>query len=301
MTLANSLEMQSDTSRTAESGAGGTVALAAGCGCSGNPSPSSDAAAAQQFVYALGQIGWRFPSRSVEKEFAQAIGRTDTAGQTDREALHAALSQRRNRYLVRQLCWVFSIEGLETYLLLPRDISDYELFVDAVRPAPTPLDLDIVIGTRGGIAPAGLCNGLSLPMVTVDQIYVFDRETLFASLPLTDGMDEELFARTSSELLDRILQLADNAGTSDEHRAINYLAVRYPQLYNQTILAHQNNLSLTAVESRQSRLNGMRRIVDVILTYTHRITDVSERYFIRVDVTEQFPFLITKLSPYFDR
>lgn len=45
----------------------------------------------------------------------------------------------------------------------------------------------------------------------------------------------------------------------------------------------------------------MRRIVDIILTYTHRITDVSERYFIRVDVTEQYPFLITKLSPYFDR
>jgi len=301
MTLAKSLEMQSDTSWDAELGAAGTVALAAGCGCSGSPTANSDAAAAQQFVYALGQIGWRFPSRSVEKEFAQAIGRADTSGQTDREALHAALSQRRNRYLVRQLCWIFSIEGLETYLLLPRDISDYELFVDAVRPAPTQLDLDIVIGTRGGIAPAGLCNGLSLPMVTVDQIYVFDRDTLFASLPRTDDMDEQLFARTSSELLDRILQLADNAGTSDEHRAINYLAVRYPQLYGQTILAHQNNLSLTAVESRQSRLNGMRRIVDVILTYTHRITDVAERYFIRVDVTEQFPFLITKLSPYFDR
>ena len=28
---------------------------------------------------------------------------------------------------------------------------------------------------------------------------------------------------------------------------------------------------------------------------------VVERSFARVDVTEEFPFLVTKLSPYFDR
>jgi hypothetical protein len=30
-------------------------------------------------------------------------------------------------------------------------------------------------------------------------------------------------------------------------------------------------------------------------------TDVVEKYFVRVDVTEEFPFLVTKLSPYYDR
>jgi PatG C-terminal len=39
----------------------------------------------------------------------------------------------------------------------------------------------------------------------------------------------------------------------------------------------------------------------VIFTYTHRQTDVAEKYFIRIDVTEEFPFLVTKLSPYYDR
>ena len=58
---------------------------------------------------------------------------------------------------------------------------------------------------------------------------------------------------------------------------------------------------MTAVEVRPSRLSGVRRIVDVIFSFTHRQTDVTEKFFVRVDVTEEFPFLVTRLSPYYDR
>jgi len=95
--------------------------------------------------------------------------------------------------------------------------------------------------------------------------------------------------------------MADNAGATDEHRALNYLAVRYPPIYAQTAAAHADNASLTAVDVRRSRLSGVRVILDVIFSYTHRQTDVTEKYFARVDVTEEFPFLVTKLSPYYDR
>ena len=57
----------------------------------------------------------------------------------------------------------------------------------------------------------------------------------------------------------------------------------------------------TAVEVYPSALSGTRKIVDVIFSYTNRNTDVVEKFAVRVDVTEEFPFLITKLSPYFDR
>jgi PatG C-terminal len=53
------------------------------------------------------------------------------------------------------------------------------------------------------------------------------------------------------------------------------------------------------VDVRPSRLSGVRRIVDVIFSFTHRQTDVIEKYFVRVDVTEEFPFLVTRLSPYY--
>ena len=69
--------------------------------------------------YAIGRIEARFPRLSVEKEFAQATGRAETAGQTDQQAFHDVLSKPENRYLARQLCWVLTIQGLETYLVQP--------------------------------------------------------------------------------------------------------------------------------------------------------------------------------------
>lgn len=59
--------------------------------------------------------------------------------------------------------------------------------------------------------------------------------------------------------------------------------------------------SLAAVDVRPSPLNGVRRIVEVIFSYRNRQTDVIEKSFVRVDVTEEFPFLVTKMSPYYDR
>jgi hypothetical protein len=76
-----------------------------------------------------GQIEPQFPTLSAEKEFAQATGRAETAGLSDRRALHAVLSQRENRYLSRQLCWVLRIESLDTYILQPRDPADLDLLV----------------------------------------------------------------------------------------------------------------------------------------------------------------------------
>jgi hypothetical protein len=236
----------------------------------------------------------------VEKEFAQVTGRAETAGLTDRQALHAILSQRQNRYLARQLCYVLTIEGLETYILMPRDPIDFELLVDAVRPAPRPTDVDVVIGVRGPIAPPELCNGLMVPIVAFNQIYSFDVDTFIQSIPRPEQVPAEQFTPAAEELFMRIMQLADNAGATDEHRALNYLVVRYPQIYATTAERHAQNASLTAVEVRPSRLSGVRKIVDVIVSYTHRQTDVIEKYFVRVDVTEEFPFLVTRLSPYFD-
>ena len=109
-----------------------------GCSCSGAGGISQNGAGVISYVYAIGRVEARFPNLAAEKEFAQATGRADTAGKTDQQAFHEVLSQRQNRYLVRQLCWVLTIQGLETYLLQPRDPSDIDMLIDAIRPAPTP-------------------------------------------------------------------------------------------------------------------------------------------------------------------
>jgi hypothetical protein len=55
------------------------------------------------------------------------------------------------------------------------------------------------------------------------------------------------------------------------------------------------------VDVRPSPLGGGRKIVEVVFALTNRTTDVTEKFFTRVDITEEFPFLVTKLSPYYDR
>ena len=95
--------------------------------------------------------------------------------------------------------------------------------------------------------------------------------------------------------------MADNAGATDEHRALNYLAMRYPAIYAKAAEEFGQAYSLTAVEVRPSRLSGTRNVVDVIFAYTNRNTDFTEKFFVRCDMTEKFPFLVTKMSPYYDR
>ena len=253
------------------------------------------------FVYAIGRIEARCPNLSVEKEFAQATGREDTAGKTDGQAFHAVLSKREFRYLARQLCWVLSVQGLETYILQASDPADVDLLVEAIRPVPSPNDIDVVIGVRGPIASPDLCNGLTVPVVLFDQIYSFDRDGLFKAIPRPKKAEPGPFASAAEELFARIMQLTDNAGATDEHRALNYLAMRYPGIYATSAEAFAKDQSLTSVDVRPSPLSGARTIVEVIFTYTNRNTDVAEKFFVRCDVTEEFPFLVTKMSPYYDR
>ena len=58
---------------------------------------------------------------------------------------------------------------------------------------------------------------------------------------------------------------------------------------------------MSGVDVRPSPLSGTRNILDVVFAYTNRNTDFTEKFFVRVDVTEEFPFLVKKLSPYYDR
>ncbi|MCM3900746.1 MAG: hypothetical protein ND866_03490 [Pyrinomonadaceae bacterium] len=278
-----------------------TVSPATCASCGAAADSNGNELAAPSYVFAIGRVEMRFPTLAVEKEFAQATGRANTKGLTDRAAAHAVLSEPTNRYIARQVCWILTIEGLETYILVPRDPADYDQLLEAVRPQPSPLDLDVVVGMRGPIAPPEMCNGLMVPIVAFDQIYSFDRDALIKAIPKPEKTTAKEFGPAAEELFDRIMLAADNAGSTDEHRALNYLAVRYPAIYATAAEAFGRNSSLTAVDVQPSPLSSTRKVVDVIFSFTNRATDVVEKFFTRVDVTEEFPFLVTKMSPYFDR
>jgi hypothetical protein len=157
-----------------------------------------------------------------------------------------------------------------------------------------------VIGIRSHIAPPEYCNGLMIPIVIFHQIYNFSLDELMRALHVPEGKRTEEFGEASHELFHRIYQMTDNAGATDEHRAFNYLLVRYEAIYAKVAEQFEREFSLTAVETRPSLLSGTRNIIEVIFAFNHRHTDFTEKYFVRVDVTEEFPFVVTKLRPYCD-
>src|SRR5208337_1228711 len=192
-------------------------------------------------------------------------------------------------------------DGMETYVLTPRDSQDIDDLIASLRPTPRSTDVDVVIGLRGPNAPPDLCNGLMLPMVRIDKLYSFDVDSLIKSIPRPKDTSAKDAGPAAEEVFQRVMHITGNAGATDEHRALNYLAVRYPAIYAKTAEQFGHNASLSAVEVRPSPLSGARRIVEVIFSYTNRATDVTDKFFVRLDVTEKFPFLVTKLSPYYDR
>ncbi|HJZ95647.1 MAG TPA: S8 family serine peptidase [Candidatus Solibacter sp.] len=276
---------------TAQSGGSCPTCAAASGGENGPPA----------YIYALGTIEVRFPSLGIEKEFKQSAARGDTASLTDRAVLHATLKE--NRHLANEVCWVFTVESVDTYLLVPRDKEMLEQFIEACKPGQRGLDVDVIIGTRGPMAPAEMCNGLQVPLVIVDQAYSFDRPSLLKAIkkPKDSKASEDTFRADNDELFNRIQQLADNVGASDEHRALNYLAVRSQDVYSRTVEMHARDFSLSGVSVIPSRLSVNRKLVDVIFTFTNRGTDVEEKYYVRVDVTEKYPFIDKKWAPYYDR
>ena len=271
---------------------------AQGCGCGNKGGKASEPAAAQpshpNYIYALGQIRSMFPSLDVEKEFRQAIKDGQTANLTDQQAIYEILKQKENRYLAEDLCWVLSIGNIDTYLLQPVGEHVIDQFIEGIKPVKT-IDCDAIIGFRGPIAPPDACNGLQLPIVGVKKIYSFEVGDFVKAMPKAKGVNDQAI----QELFTRIQQMVDNAGNSDEHRALNYLALRYPNIYTKTAEMFAANKSLEGVEVQPARLGGSRKIVQVIFSFVDRSTDVKERFFVKVDVTGQYPFLTSQLQPYY--
>ena len=279
------------------------------CGCGAkntrDHNPDDGKIFSRSYVYAIGKVTHRFPNRSLEMEFAQATGRlpeVDTKSLTNSEIMSRTLTDPNNRYIARHICYIFNIENLETYILTPSDPMDIDRLAHALRPAPKGYnDIDIIIGRRGSIASPEMCNGLVLPIVIVDQLYSFDRDALMNEIPKRKGENQAQFRKTRDALFDHILQIADNAGAIDEHRALNYLAVRYAEIYHRTQLMQDENYSMSSVDVRTSHLSGARKIVDVIFSYENRSNRAGQKWFVRVDVDGLYPFLVSPMQEYFER
>lgn len=273
-----------------------------GCRTCGAPRNSEDTFVSNpSLIYAIGRIEPRFPTLGAEKELAQVVGKAGTAKLTDREAMHAVLSRPEYFYLVRQLCWVLTIESSDAYVVVPRDSEDIKMLLGTLRPTPRAGDIDVAVGWLGPLADGSACNGVRLPTVAPAQLYSFDVDSFVKHLSKPKDTSDQAFAATVEEVLQRASQLADNMGNQDQHRALNYLVTRDPLLYAEVANHYAQNASLVAVKVRVSALSAIRRVMEVVLEFRNRETDALAERFVSVDVSDVFPFKLSKWAPYTDR
>lgn len=265
-------------------------------------------------VYAIGQLQASFPSKDVEKEYQQLLTPEDQSAATEAQRLYNVLSRPANVFLAREMAWVFSIQNVATYLLEPRSPVELQAMIDAIKPDdPTQSEYDVIIGEQAPLVPMG--GEGSLPVVRLNRLYHFTARAFVESVPLPSSISQLQNGPTKDQavasfralvlnIFEDMLQLADNTGDADEHRAVNYVSLNYPDIYairwSQGSAATGDTLAFRGVEVRHSPLGGGRRIMDVIFNYTNA-AGVMSRFYTTVDVTGQFPFLVTKLQPYFER
>jgi len=119
----------------------------------------------------------------------------------------------------------------------------------------------------------------------------------------TAGLTQQqqaLVTSAASNAFGVLTLLSDNTGQTDEHRAINYLTFKSLALYTQEIQMELNGFTLNSVSAQPDPLSGTRHIQDVILLYASTSTTQVQRYFTRIDVSGQFPFMVNDLAIYYD-
>src|SRR4051794_21668550 len=144
--------------------------------------------------------------------------------------LRTALTSAENRYLVRELSWVLTIDGIDSYVLQPSDPADLVSLPEAIRPEARGYSVDAVLGRIAGPAQVNAPYAQArLPVLVFDQLHSFDAETFARSLREAAGV-AEINPTFVADML-RTLTSISGPGLTGEHRALNYLVLRYPKVY----------------------------------------------------------------------
>jgi len=273
------------------------------CGQSAaNPAAVASPAVAGGYVYAVGRLHARFPSLGAEREYAQLTG-ADPDAVVHTGQLKDALAVAEHRYLARQMCWVFSGPTADACAVVARDERDLDELIDTL--VDDEQVVQALVGSPAGTLSPSPCLAAGLAVMWPDQLLSFSLDEFLDALPGPDegkppkGKDAEPWRQTARSLFDHLTRRSENRGLTDEHRAMNYMALRYPQVYHLIFNAQREGKALIGVEPRLAA-GGDRRLVDVRFVLRHANTHVVERYFCRVDTTDVFPFLTNPLTLTYD-
>lgn len=261
------------------------------------------------FVCAVGRLAPRFQSLDIEKEFMQLAAQSGRTEASEHEQLKAVLEDADNLFLAHHICWTFTAGGLDSFAVVPRDDSDARRVIDAFAPAGDEAVINACIGRPATTPPLWDWTTAGLPLVNADLLLTFTLDEFLDALDgAYDGNGDDTAREESDagarravmrDLFLRLTRRADNQGMTDGSRALNYLALRYPSVYQATVQAHEDGKQLMGVEARATTAAD-RRLVSVRLVFRNPRTQIVERYGCSIDVTGEFCFLATPLSPSYD-
>lgn len=248
-------------------------------------------------VYAIGRIEPRFPSVGVEKEFAQIVGRSNAVGIDDGDLLRDTLADPANLHLARNLAWVLVTNDDDALVITPADRQDLADLIE-VYSATDDGSIAVVVGATTWRSQRGY--QLALPHCEAQQLLSFTLDSFVTSVPRPDGLEADVFEASVRSVFNRVRQRAGNTGLADHNRALNFVALRYPAIYEVAARAGSRSFALSGIDSHATAAADGRRVTTIRLGFRSRTTDWVEQYSCRVDTTEVFPFVVSPLQQIFD-
>ncbi|WP_394204168.1 hypothetical protein [Shewanella waksmanii] len=230
----------------------------------------------QTFVFAIGQFRPYFATLDLQNEFIAATEAINAA-KSDYYAVfshtisapgESQLKVHPYAYLAEQACWVFTINDVDSYLMVPSSEIVLNAFISALNPSLS-VSAVALCGMLGPKAPANYCGNLNLSLVMTNNLQVVDQQ--------------------QSELL----PVKANSGISDADRAVNFLMTQLPSL------SQQQSLNLTSLQSLSFQFSTAvdnRTVVEIILGFNQN--GINKFYACGIDVSDQNPFLTFPLRTF---
>lgn len=251
----------------------------------------------EQYVYAIGRISVKFPTLGLEREFKQReMAMRLPPGEDRNQRISKVLEE--NGHLAAGMCYLLTNGGIPAYILVPAGPYLRKPLLEAISLGETAEAHVVVIGRVTSMAPPHLCAGVLAPILICDQVYVFHIHEWLTSLTRTlepalaeRSIDHQHFAAISRRVFSRVVQSTENVGATDTHRALNYLIMQHPGIFLATV-ERSASRELDRIDTQLIQGASTRKQVAVIFSFIDPGTGVAERLFTRVDVTEEWPFVV---------
>ncbi|XOV80988.1 MAG: hypothetical protein ACFHVJ_08560 [Aestuariibacter sp.] len=263
-------------------------------------SPAS--AQSRPFVYAVGSIVPDFPSLCVEKEFLQSLPAQAAqqlhANTTSSKALSMAsltpyfyevLSTESNFHLAREMQWNFiNADNNQLFRIIPSSNARLKELINAtkINPDKKQVDRQVLVGRKKSSA-----HVLMTRLSSVSE----------AKLVATVCAKNSAIDQTKLlPIIEFILSLQANDGSSVKSRAINYALYFNPEIYIKSYEllygtasngANPSGYQLLGIKTRQQEYNGGHQ-VDIVFDYAGINSGAPQSWYCSVDVSGEFPYLL---------